>query len=169
MILSTIINYYEPFNWTQAWSSMMVNVSWNYHRLSSTIMTVWTGLHSMWISGVKIFPTGVHIDEFSVSGLKQLLQSSLFTLKWGSESFLFNKIQPIACKEFAEQETVVTICRKLERKRKLLCFVTREDRWSLSIIVEGRIKHSHVCFQSYFNINFRRDTAFRNRIYSPWI
>ena len=102
--LRDFFNYHQLL-WTismQTWSFMMVNESWNYHRLSSTIMTDWTGLKRMWTLRVKIFLTGVHIDEFSVSGLEQLLQSSFFTLKWGSENFVFNKIQPTACKEFAE-------------------------------------------------------------------
>lgn len=102
--LRDFFNYHQLL-WTismQTWSFMMVNESWNYHRLSSTIMTDWTGLKRMWTLRVKIFLTGVHIDEFSVSGLEQLLQSSFFILKWGSENFVFNKIQPTACKEFAE-------------------------------------------------------------------
>lgn len=102
--LRDFFNYHQLL-WTismQTWSFMMVNESWNYHRLSSTIMTDWTGLKRMWTLRVKIFLTGVHIDEFSVSGLEQLLQSSFFTLKWGSENFVFNKIQPTACEDFAE-------------------------------------------------------------------
>lgn len=39
----------------------------------------------------------------------------------------------------------------------------------IAIIAEGRMKHFHVRFQSFFYINFRRDIAFRYGLYKPWI
>ena len=78
--LRDFFNYHQLL-WTismQTWSFMMVNESWNYHRLSSTIMTDWTGLKRMWTLRVKIFLTGVHIDEFFSFGSRTTASKFIF-------------------------------------------------------------------------------------------
>ena len=61
--VASTLRDFDKLSWTIMYrliANMIVNDSWNYHRLSSTIMTVWTGLyttvlHTPWSSMTFVF------------------------------------------------------------------------------------------------------------------